>query len=176
MSIMVWKIIPEFPEYEVSDRGEVRRKVASRGTRPGKLLRPYDNGNGYLKVQLVNKGIKKRATVHRLILQTFRGPPPRGKTDCAHLNGLRSDNRLSNLEWKSRAENMLDAKVHGTAAIGERNGHAKLTEQDVMHMRRRRQNGETFQSIANSYSVSRRTASDAIKGKNWGHIAHEDAG
>lgn len=172
--MVMWKIIPEFPEYEVSDQGDVRRRIAAQGTSSGKLLKPYDNGNGYLKVQLVNRDVKKRATVHRLVLQTFCGPAPRGKTDCAHLNGIRSDNRLSNLKWKSRAENMLDAKIHGTSAMGERNGHAKLTQQDVLEMRNLRKNGKTFQSIADTYSVSRSAASDAIKGKNWGHIVCED--
>lgn len=163
-----WKRAIDFPEYEVSDFGNVRRVTAAKGTYGGKILKPY-NSNGYLKVCLISGEKKRKVSVHRLVLETFAGKPD-GKLDCCHGNGIRADNRLSNLRWATRSENMLDAKKHGTSAIGEKNGHAILTKADVLEIRNRRASGERISEITKDYNVTRGAISDICRRVNWRHV------
>ncbi len=90
--------------YEVSDRGNVRsinhwdgrRNVAGRGLKPG------SSKSGHVSVSL-GRGNSK--TVHSLVMSAFIGPRPSG-ADILHLNHLPMDNRLCNLRYGSRSENM----------------------------------------------------------------------
>jgi hypothetical protein len=163
-----WKTIAEFPEYAVSNLGRVKRLTASQGAVIGKVLKPYDS-NGYLKVSLTAKDKKRKVAVHRLVLEAFVGKPI-GKLDCCHWNGIRTDNRIDNLRWASRSENVKDAKRHGTFPIGEKNGQAKLTANDVKKIRDLKMTGHTEMDLAKMYNVSRGAISDICRMRNWRHI------
>lgn len=109
--------------YEVSDQGRVRsldRTYVRRGgtkseTRKGRVLVQNSTGSHYLKVGLL-KGHCEQKTflVHALVLQAFRGPRPEGGEHTRHLNGDYHDNRLCNLVYGTREENMNDKLLHGT--------------------------------------------------------------
>ncbi|AGT14100.1 hypothetical protein PAPYRUS_90 [Mycobacterium phage Papyrus] len=75
-------------------------------------LTPTLDRYGYAYVHITRNGRSKRYAVHQLILLTYRGPCPPGKTQCRHLNGIPSDNRLQNLKWGSHEENELDKQWH----------------------------------------------------------------
>jgi hypothetical protein len=72
--------------------------------------------SGHIEIRLKGgkKHYKKFWKVHQLILWAFVGPCPDGMTDCRHLNGIPSDNRIVNLKWGTRQENIHDAIRHGT--------------------------------------------------------------
>lgn len=116
---MRWAEIPGFPQYEVSDSGQVRSKTrtiqcSNRVTvRQGKVLKPNRDSRNYLQVCLCDHTKRKTALVHRLVLEAFVGPAPEGKEAC-HINGDRQDNRLENLRWGTRSENTRDKMRHGT--------------------------------------------------------------
>lgn len=166
----IWKAIPKFPEYEAHSDGFVRRVTPAQGAIPGKIITPYRQPNGYLKVTLSTQGLRHKRYLHRLVLETFKGPPPVEGMDCAHNNGDRNDNRIDNLRWATRAENVADTDAHGTKARGEKNGHAVLTAQDVLKMRELRKTGTTQARLAAMFDVSRWTVADACSGKNWGWL------
>lgn len=166
----IWKTVPGFPEYEVSSEGSLRRATPARGATAGKIVAPYRQPNGYLKVTLSVQGVRHKRYLHRIVLEAFAGPPPVEGLDCAHNNGDRTDNRLSNLRWATRAENVADTDAHGTKARGERNGHAVLTARDVQAMRDLRKTGTTQDRLAAMFGVSRWTVADACSGKNWGWL------
>ena len=165
-----WVKVPGCPEYSVSSCGRVRRDAAARGARAGKILKPYQQPNGYLKVTLSVDGIKYKHYVHRLVLLSFHGAPPVPNMDCAHNNGDRCDNRLLNLRWATRSENMADTEIHGTKLKGERNRSAILKANDVVLMRELRASGHTQASLAKMFGVHRWTVADACSGKNWGWL------
>jgi hypothetical protein len=81
----------------------------------------------------VNK-IRKSHLVHKLILWTFRGFAPEGM-ECRHLDGNPQNNKLTNLVWGTKLENSADRRRHGQWEGGEGNGNAKLTKQNVYHIR-----------------------------------------
>lgn len=99
-------------KYEVSDTGLVRSvdRVIERvkfGSyfRKGRVLIPMSNGNNYLYVGLGNL---KKSAVHRVVLSSFCGYTE-GKPEVNHIDGDKSNNSLSNLEWVSRSENNIHA-------------------------------------------------------------------
>ncbi len=98
-----WRTIevPGYEDYEVSDQGRVRRIVGDRI----RVLKPYLNTDGYLRVPLWRDGKRKSMYVQRLVLLTFDGPPLDDDMHACHLNAVRVDNRLENLRWGTRAEN-----------------------------------------------------------------------
>lgn len=153
-----WRFFDD--NYEVSDGGEVRRN--------GRRIKPYPR-DGYHRVCLSNNGLSKHVPVHRMVAEAFIGPRPDGKHVC-HLNGVRTDNRLANLAYKTRVENEADKFVHGTSLHGERNHKAKLKEQDIPTIRLRILSGERFPSIAFDYGVSPHTIKKIRTGETWKHI------
>ena len=166
----IWITVPSFCDYEVSSEGRFRRISGGMGTRAGKIIKPYKTPNGYHQITFSSKGIRYKKLAHRVVLEAFCGSPPVCNMDCAHNNGIRTDNRISNLRWATRAENVEDSRIHGTIARGERNGHAKLTTSDVLRVRELRSIGRTYQSIADEYGVAWQTIQDACSGRNWEHI------
>jgi hypothetical protein len=102
-----WKPVVGFEQwYEVSDMGRVR------SSRRGglRILRPGLSTGGHLSVAL---GRGNTRMVHALVLAAFVGPRPPG-ADSRHLDGNYINNRLDNLSWGTRSENIRDAIRHGT--------------------------------------------------------------
>ena len=109
-----WKDIPGYEgRYQVSDQGRVKSFCR---TVEGVLLRPGRMPGGHLSVAL---GKGNSQCVHKLVLLAFVGAAPE-KYECLHSNGIPSDNRLENLRWGTRSENIKDAVRHGTWLTPER--------------------------------------------------------
>lgn len=102
-----WKTIEGFEYYQVSDQGRARSlgRIDSLGrVIKGKILRPIDAGNGYLRVGLYKDGKHKLVSVHRLVWETFNGEIHEGM-QVNHINEDKTDNRLCNLNLMSSKEN-----------------------------------------------------------------------
>lgn len=94
-----WKTILRYPNYEVSNRGNVRRK----GARKNLAIDP--NSNGYSRVQLCEGGASKRVFVHRLVAEAFLDKAD-GATVVNHLDCNSKNNSVDNLEWCTQIQNM----------------------------------------------------------------------
>lgn len=101
-----WAEIKGYPDYEVSIYGDVYDKVRK------KELLQYVTDRGYYIVELQNEFGTKRLRVHRLVAEAFI-PNPDNKPEVNHINGYKCNNRVNNLEWCTRLENMLHASEHG---------------------------------------------------------------
>lgn len=96
----IWKTIEDYPNYMVSNMGRVKNL---RGK--GKILKIKKEKNGYIRINLYKKGVNKHFSVHRLVAQAFI-PNPENKPQIDHINTNRTDNRVENLRWVTRIENM----------------------------------------------------------------------
>jgi len=95
-----WKAITGYEgRYEVSDQGRVRSLLTVAGT----ILSGHVNAKGYCNVTLTGRGRPRGVRVHRLVLEAFAGDF--NGLVSNHKNGIRSDNRLANLEQVSIREN-----------------------------------------------------------------------
>ena len=97
--------------YEVSDHGRVRSHTRGRTT----ILAGTAQGAGYRAIGVTAEPGGKATTelVHRLIALTFLGEPPTPEhTDVRHLDGNKDNNRLENLAWGTRSQNMQDVVRH----------------------------------------------------------------
>lgn len=99
--------IKGFPGYYVTDTGDVYSRNYGVSGR-FKKLKQENCKNGYKRVSLCINGNVVRSLVHRLVAKTFI-PNPENKCDVNHKNGVRGDNRVENLEWVTRAENIKHA-------------------------------------------------------------------
>lgn len=183
-----WRLIPGFPDYEVSDQGIVRRAVAH-PRRPNDYPAGYvmavwttkrkvarKDGHvtdlSYLAVTLTDRerGTKKHLLVHRAVAYAFIGPQPSPKHQIAHRDGDRTNNRASNLRWATGIENQDDRIVHGTSNRGSRHGMSKLTEADVRAIRARGAAGERACDIARDYPINSDSTAALLRGTTWKHL------
>jgi hypothetical protein len=171
--VEAWRPVEGFPGYDVSNQGRVRSSWR-RGRPPGSSpvhTMALKISRGYARVGLMRNGKVEMQSVHRLVLTAFVGPCPQGCEAC-HGNGNRLDNRLENLRWGTRVENMSDRDRHGRTAHqkGERHGCSKLTEKDVAEIIRLCQSGRSRTAVARDFGVSQSHVSSIVLGKRWGHV------
>ena len=132
---MVWKEIPDFPGYEISDVGVVRSWRRSGGGFGKRRKSPLYKrigvwGSGYKFVGLRKEGKSYACSIHRLVLITFVGPCPEGK-EGRHMDGDKSNNSYLNLQWGTTWENHQDKIRHGTSGLGELSERALFTNLQV---------------------------------------------
>ena len=102
----IWKEIPEFTNYSVSNEGLVKGSS-------GKILKTFIQNMGYEVVSLYNGSkVSSKRTVHRLVAQAFI-PNPLGLLVVNHKDGNKLNNRAENLEWCTNSQNILHARELG---------------------------------------------------------------
>lgn len=125
-----WRPVVGFECYQVSNLGRIRAAA--------KILKPQPSRGGYLFVQLSPGQVSKY--VHQLVLEAFVGPRPPG-LEGEHDDRDRTNNRLSNLAWKTHSENNLNkplyarstSGIRGVTYVKDRNKWVAQTSVDQRH-------------------------------------------
>jgi len=107
--MIIWKEIYLYPMYIISSNGEIKNIKTKRS------LSICDDSKWYKLVTLYNKLWRKTHYIHRLLWQSFI-PNPDNKTQINHLNGIKSDNRLENLERCTASENQIHS-IHSLGTV-----------------------------------------------------------
>lgn len=186
----VWKAIKGFEGYyEVSNLGRVRsldryvnHNFGGKRFCKGQLLKPTPDKDGYHRVNLKIKQKGSISLVHRLVAYAFI-PNPENKPQVNHINGIKHDNRIENLEWCTLSENRQHAYdtnlQNGINRRGCKSNFAKLSESDVKDIRNLykgdlrliskndRHKYLSTKKIAKKYNVSAGAIQAIISGKTW---------
>ena len=100
--------IEQFPDYYVDKNGIVYSKKYGKT----KVIKQQDHYKGYKIVTLVHKDLKKTLKVHRLVACAYIANPL-NKEQVNHIDGNKSNNVVSNLEWSTQSENQIHAHKTG---------------------------------------------------------------
>lgn len=157
--------------YSVSTCGLVRRDKQGLGATVGYILKSRLTRKGYSQVILSGKPLKKFSNVHFLVAGAFLGKRPDGY-QINHKDGVKTNNHLSNLEYVTPSQNTKHAYATGLmpSQQGEHNPGAKLTESDVIEIKRRLVNGELQKDIARLFGVTPTNITMINTGRTWSHV------
>lgn len=182
--------------YGVSSFGRVRRYANSILRKPGRpwnlnrnslpiMMQQQRTTRDYMSVRLMVDGKSRTFMVHRIAAHAFIGPCPGPKIEVNHKDGVKTNNRVENLEYCTHQENIRHAARLGLIPTGERrrllnikhclrgerHQDAKLTEDDVRRLRADYTGayGEMTQ-LARRYNMSANAMKKMIQGRSWSHV------
>lgn len=132
-------------------------------------LKPKINKqNGCHTLGLYKNGKPHYFYIHRLVLEAFIGPCPKGMEACHFPDPDYANNKLSNLRWATHLDNIHDKQLIGTQLKGKEIWNSKLIESDVLEIRRLyRDANMTQEQIASRFNISRENVRDIINFKRW---------
>lgn len=183
-SIEEWRPVVGYEGwYSVSSLGRVRRDRPGRRTAAGLILKQFPRSTGYLGVALSHGSNESRKffTVHILVCEAWHGLRPVGKT-VNHIDGVKTSNIPSNLEWVTPKENSEHAVATGLMhngdksprrlhpevyPFGERHPQARLTEEIVREILA---SPLTQDALASKFGVTQRTISVIRQRIGWKHV------
>ncbi|MCL1654247.1 NUMOD4 motif-containing HNH endonuclease [Elizabethkingia miricola] len=176
----IWKPVVGYEgSYEISNLGRVRSldRIVMRGLSKmpikGCNITVFTNHCGYRKASLAKvkegKKSKKAYFIHRLIANAFI-PNPQNKPFVNHIDGVKLNNSIENLEWVNGSENIQHAYNTGLkeAKKGVNSQNSKFSELQIKEIRENFIKGEdTYKSVAEKYKVNRCTISRIIQNKTY---------
>jgi hypothetical protein len=169
--------------YQVSNLGNVKSLNYHRGKKE-KILKPGMDLGGYLILTLCKNRKRENKTLHRLVAIAFI-PNPENKATVNHINGVKTDNCVSNLEWNTYSENHLHAHKTGLmdskhctgingCNSGEKSHLTKLNKYKVMEIKDLLKSKLfTQKQISEFYNCSRTNISSIKTKKAWGYIEND---
>lgn len=168
-----YKVIPGYSRYAINDEGIVIR-IVSNGKHngyAGKIMKIQIVGKWRkkrMRVTLTNdSGIEKYASIHRLVLLTFIGY---SDLEVNHLDGNPLNNHIDNLEYCTGAQNREHAIHNKLLPRGSKHHNAKITDIDVMDIRKLYSEGIGPTAISKKYPITRNVVKDIIKRRTWKHV------
>ena len=165
--------------YEVSNLGRVRSKdrtivnnIAT-FTQQGRILKTSTTRNGYHKYVLTCENKKQKTLLaHRVVAQAWISNPL-NKKNVNHINGIKTDNRVSNLEWSTDSENVRHALSTGLINVrkGEQVYFSKFTNAQALYIKTAFTVGDlSIRELSDMFELPYRTVADIARNRTWKHI------
>lgn len=153
---------------------EVNKEGVIRNCETGYIYSQSDDGKGYLRVSTSYNAKDFHASAHRVVAMGWLDNP-RNCPSVNHINGLKTDNRVENLEWCTHKENTQHAIATGliTHKVGEACGSSKYPESVVRQVCTLLVEGWRGCDISRTLDVHHGFVSDVKSGKSWNHVSCE---
>jgi hypothetical protein len=164
-----WRPIPETRDrYYVSNMGRILTRKWHNAPIPA-FMKPALDHCGYLRTMILRNGKYHTIKMHREIAKVFI-PNPLNKPTINHINGIKSDNRIENLEWATWSENVSHAFATGLESnAGENHPKHKLTDAIVLRARQMRKEGMKYKDIAKELGFKEEVLNDCCT-RSWLHV------
>lgn len=164
----IWKPVNGFElRFKISNHG---RLLSIGGKFGDRIINGVVNSRGYRRTILRYNGKNKQVHFHRLVAEHFLGEVHRGMDiQVNHIDGVKTNNHVSNLEWITAKQNTNHAIKLGLNRVhGFENGNSILTEIAVLEMRELFKDGKhSMAAIGKIYGVNCSTAQHAINKISW---------
>lgn len=157
----VFKDVVGFEDYfQISNLGKIFSK------RSNKILKLHTNKSGYVSLATKiggRQGTSHCFRVHRLVAEAFL-PNPENKLEVNHKDGIKTNNKISNLEWVTSSENKIHSNISGLRRLGINNPQAKLTLEQLKIIR---ESNKRHTELAIEMNVSEATIRSARSGNTY---------
>jgi NUMOD4 motif/HNH endonuclease len=154
-------------KYQISPQGNVRN------TKTQKILKQQLNHKGYPVLRLGSKDNKMSILVHRYVLLTYQGKSSdSSKNQVNHIDGIKTNNNLDNLEWVTNRENSLHQRSLGLQKTlsGFQHPNATLTPTILGGIVECIKNGEYNQDIAIKFGLHKDVISSIRTGRTYSSV------
>jgi len=155
--------------YEISNLGNVKSfpSLRKNSIKYDRVLKPIITRTGYNDVKLCKEGVGIRFRIHKLVAIHFCKNPD-NKPYVNHIDGDKSNNLYSNLEWCTAKENTKHAIDTGLINNkGELNKNSKLKPHEVIEIRKM---NISDKYVAETYNITTGTIRDILNRKTWKHL------
>ena len=176
----IWKPIKEYEKlYEVSNLGRIKSlehfvigKKHSLRKIGNKIRKLSSDKRGYPSITLIKNNKYHKERVHRVVAKTFI-PNYKNLREVNHKNGIKTDNKIENLEWVTSQQNIQHALKNGLLHWnkGSLNHNSKLNENQIKEIRQKYDTNQfTQQNLAELFNVDQTSISLIILRKYWKHV------
>jgi predicted XRE-type DNA-binding protein len=169
----VWKDVINYEGlYQISNMGRIKslpRNSRTKIVKDKKILKLKQIKGDYIQVKLCKNSIAKMRIVSRLVAEHFLQKPDYTVV-ANHINSIRDDNRVENLEWISQSENIRYSYKFGKASQkGEKNNNSKITQEIANNIRDYFENNKHLSQneLAKIFGLKREHIKDIINFKTW---------
>lgn len=168
------QVLIKHHKYDFKFNYYIRKDGSVYSERTNKVMKPHSDKDGYQKIRLICSDDKRhRFSVHRLVLENFNPVKNMQELQVNHIDGDKTNNCLSNLEWCPGDENIAHAVRTGLRnSVGLRNPAAKLNEEKVLIIVDKFREGKTTAQIAREMEVSPSTIADIRKRRTWKSVTN----
>lgn len=174
----VWKQVEDYPDYYISNLGRLKSidryivdSLGRKTKRKGKLIKLHKSHKGYLRVKMINGDKHITTSIHRIMAKAFI-PNPENKPQVNHINGIKTDNRIENLEWCTNQENQIHAIKNKLIKHnkGEKHHMSLFNNKQVLSIRSEYKECKNYSLLADKYNTSATVIMNLIKRKTYNNI------
>ncbi len=152
-----------FTDYYIFENGLIWSKKRARFLKPG-------ISNGYKMLMLSKNKVVKNKSVARWVLESFTGEIPVGK-ECAHNDGNKRNDHISNLRWATSQENQNDKIKHGTTNKWEKHPMVKITKEMASYIKanyvKTKYHKTNAGELAKKFGIDRSQVLNIVSGRSW---------